>query len=73
MKTYFRKGKELTKALSFLFLGGIKMDIGRTRFVDFDKYCVICKNWTVASDEEPCNECLTNCVNEHSSKPINYK
>lgn len=49
------------------------MDIGKTRIVDFDKYCVMCANWTVASDEEPCNECLTNCVNENSSKPVNFK
>lgn len=49
------------------------MDIGRTRIVDFDKYCVLCKNWTTSSDEEPCNECLMNCVNENSSKPVNYK
>ena len=49
------------------------MDIGRTRFVDFDKYCALCTYKDNADSEEPCNECLTNCVNENSSKPVNYK
>lgn len=49
------------------------MDIGRTRFVDFEKYCALCKYKDIADSEEPCNECMTNCVKENSSKPVNFK
>lgn len=43
------------------------------KFVNFRLYCPKCKNYEVAQDEEPCNECLENTVNVYSEKPINYK
>ena len=43
------------------------------KFVDFNKYCNKCKYFTLKDSEEPCNECLTNPVNEYSHKPVNYK
>lgn len=43
------------------------------KFVHFDEYCVKCKNKNTKETEDPCNECLTNPVNEHSHKPILYE
>ena len=48
------------------------------KIVEFDKYCKTCqfkdleKN-TNGDEPEPCNECLTECVNEYSKKPTMYK
>lgn len=44
-----------------------------TKFVDFDKYCTLCKYSTTEETEDPCNECLTNPSNIDSHKPINFK
>lgn len=41
--------------------------------VYFYKYCKTCKYAKLKSDEEPCNECLTNPTNTYSHKPVNYK
>lgn len=43
------------------------------KFVNFDNYCETCKHWNTKQDEEPCNECLSNPVNEYSHKPIKYE
>lgn len=43
------------------------------KFVEFDKFCETCKYKDIKQDEEPCNECLENPVNEHSIKPIKYE
>lgn len=43
------------------------------KFVEFDKFCENCKYKDVKQDEEPCNECLENPVNEHSIKPIKFE
>ena len=43
------------------------------KFVEFDKYCKNCKHKKVKQDEEPCNECLSSPVNEHSIKPIKFE
>lgn len=43
------------------------------KFVHFDEYCVKCKNKNTKETEDPCNECLTNPVNEHSHKPVSYE
>lgn len=42
------------------------------KHVDFT-YCTKCKYFDTAEDQEPCNECLNNPVNEYSHKPVNYK
>ena len=44
-----------------------------TKLVEFDKYCVSCKHKRVPQTEEPCNECLTNPVNEDSHKPVLFE
>lgn len=44
-------------------------------FVEFDKYCDICKHKDCKDieGEEPCNECLQNPVNLESRKPIKFE
>lgn len=43
------------------------------KFVEFDKYCDKCAHKETNEWEEPCNECLSNIVNENSHKPVNFK
>jgi len=43
------------------------------KIVDFEKYCNLCKHWTVAGSEDPCNECLTSSTNIDSRKPVMYE
>ena len=42
------------------------------KFVDFHKYCKLCKHYEKDDSEDPCNECLGIGVNEDSHKPIAY-
>lgn len=42
------------------------------KIVYFEQYCPTCKSAECWQDEEPCNECLGQAVNEYSHKPINY-
>lgn len=43
------------------------------KFVNFDEYCESCKHFNKAETDEPCNECLTEPVNQHSHKPTKYE
>ena len=43
------------------------------KIVEFDEYCKKCKFFELDESEEPCNECLSNPVNQNSKKPVNYK
>lgn len=43
------------------------------KFVDFDEYCEACKNLECNVNEEPCDSCLAEPVNEYSHKPINFE
>lgn len=43
------------------------------KFVDFKKYCETCKHKDVKEVEDPCNECLDNPVNAHTTKPVKYE
>ena len=43
-----------------------------TKFVDFQKYCNVCKNKDVPETDDPCNECLEYGARENSTKPINF-
>lgn len=43
------------------------------KIVEFAEYCSQCKYSPLKQDEEPCNECLTNPVNEDSRKPIMFE
>lgn len=43
------------------------------KFVEYHRYCLYCKYRDTKQDEEPCNECLTEPVNEDSHKPVKFK
>lgn len=42
------------------------------KIVEFWEYCCQCKYSPLKQDQDPCNECLTNPVNEDSKKPVNF-
>lgn len=42
-------------------------------FVDFFRYCNLCKHVECMSYEEPCNTCLENPVNQGSRKPVKFE
>lgn len=44
-----------------------------THFVEFDKWCQKCEHKDLKDDEDPCNECLAEPVNENSRRPVNFK
>lgn len=52
--------------------GGKQMET-ETKFVEFEKYCPLCKNSKLAESEDPCNECLTSPANIESHKPVNFE
>lgn len=39
----------------------------------FDQYCPKCKHFKVNETDEPCNTCLENPSNAHTSKPVNWE
>ena len=41
--------------------------------VYFNEYCHKCKFKGTPETEDPCNECLTEPVNEYSHKPVRFK
>lgn len=41
--------------------------------VFFKEYCPKCKNEEVDENMKPCEECLSNPVNEHSHKPVKFE
>lgn len=41
--------------------------------VYFGEYCPKCEHFTQPDYEDPCNECLTEPMNQNSHKPINFK
>lgn len=43
------------------------------REVDYATYCPKCKNFKVLETDEPCNECLTECVREGTVKPLKFE
>ena len=46
--------------------------INSQKEVYFHEYCKTCQFADVKETEEPCNECLTNPVNDYSHKPVKY-
>lgn len=40
--------------------------------VYFDQYCPKCVHKDVAESESPCDECLSEPVNQNSHKPVKY-
>ena len=49
------------------------METGLFKEVYFNMYCPGCKHEAVKETEEPCNECLSCPVNEHSHKPVKWE
>ena len=43
------------------------------KIVDFKKYCETCKHKDTKEVKDPCNECLDNPVNSHTTKPVKYE
>ncbi|WP_173697869.1 hypothetical protein [Blautia wexlerae] len=41
--------------------------------VNFTKYCPLCEDADTYEEKDPCNECLSVPMNEHSEKPIYFK
>ena len=49
------------------------MEESKQKFVEYDKYCLKCEHLNSPEDEDPCDECLRECVNWDSHKPIKFK
>ena len=43
------------------------------REVDYASYCPKCKSFKVPETNEPCDECLTECAREGTSKPVKFE
>lgn len=41
--------------------------------VNFTKYCPLCEDADTYEEKDPCNECLSVPMNEHSEKPVYFK
>lgn len=48
------------------------MESSKNKIVEYADYCPICKYKDLPEEEDPCNECLTNPVNEDSHKPTEF-
>ena len=44
-----------------------------TKFVNFKKYCPLCKWADKSSTADPCNECLETGGREGTEKPVNWE
>ncbi len=43
------------------------------KMVNLHKYCPTCKYEDVPEEDDPCNECIDNPVNEHTEKPVKWE
>ena len=41
--------------------------------VYFDKYCETCIHKNLKEHDSPCDDCLTESVNQYSHKPVKYE
>ena len=41
--------------------------------VEFWKYCEKCKHYEVEDVKDPCNDCLDEPMNLHSTKPVYFE
>lgn len=41
--------------------------------VEFWKYCEKCKHYEAEDVKDPCNDCLAEPVNLHSTKPVYFE
>lgn len=49
------------------------MDYENYQEVYFEKYCKTCKYKKLKETLDPCNECLEECVNINSHKPVYWE
>ena len=49
------------------------MDDGTTKIVAYWQYCQKCRHKACKDYDDPCNECLSNPVNEYSHKPVKFE
>lgn len=63
-----RHGKNMSRRSRIL------MDEVLKHIVKFDEYCSSCKysDCNPGLDDNPCNDCLNEPVNEESRRPVNY-
>lgn len=45
----------------------------KDKIVEFENWCKLCKHYTKSGNDEPCETCLTNPVNENSHKPTEWE
>lgn len=43
------------------------------KIVEYWKFCEHCKYWDTKANDEPCEECLSNPVNDNSHKPVKWE
>lgn len=43
-----------------------------TKIVEFEKYCNRCRFRETYEGDDPCNECLSEPVNDDSRKPVRF-
>lgn len=43
------------------------------KFVNYKEYCPQCKHEQNEEFEKPCDECLTEPVNQYSHKPVKFE
>lgn len=53
--------------------GGLLIMSDWKREVDYATYCPKCKSFKVLETDEPCNECMTECVREGTAKPVKFE
>lgn len=44
-----------------------------SKLVNFYQYCKECKYKDIPENDDPCEDCLTNPVNEDSHKPVFFE
>lgn len=49
------------------------MEESKEKIVHYHLYCHKCEYWSSPEIEDPCDECLRECTNIDSHKPINFK
>lgn len=45
----------------------------KNKLVEFNQYCYKCVYKDLLDIQEPCNECISNPVNENSHKPVKFQ
>lgn len=49
------------------------VETGNTKFVNFEKYCQMCKYSDTSPTADPCNDCLAVGAREGTEEPVEFK